>query len=351
MRGPYKDKDRNVKTDIDVKEMVQVPGTPDVPGLSFRRFRGEGDYPLMLAAISGSKEADGIERTDTLEDIRRNYAHLNNCDPYQDMLFAEVDGQVVGYGRVWWEEETITGEFIYDTIGFVLPAWRRKGIGGAMLRHNEKRVREIGRQHPAEAVKKLQVWASDSETSALALYERFGYQPVRYGFEMVRPLDRPVEVTPMPEGLELRPVKPEHYRLLWEADQEAFRDHWGFVPGTEEDYRRWQEEPTFNPELWKVAFDGEQVAGMVLNFLNEAENKEYNRQRGYTENIAVRRPWRKRGLARSLLTQSLKMFQDMGMAHATLGVDAENPNGALRLYQSVGFEEVKRFITLRKQFP
>ena len=89
---------------------------------------------------------------------------------------------------------------------------------------------------------------------------------------------------------------------------------------------------------------------MVLNFINQNENEDYHRQRGYTEGISVRRPWRRRGLARALLTRSLQMFKDMGMTEAALGVDTQNLNGALRLYKSVGFRESQRWTIYRKAF-
>ena len=87
---------------------------------------------------------------------------------------------------------------------------------------------------------------------------------------------------------------------------------------------------------------------MVLNFVDEDENAEYNRKRGYTENICVRRPWRRQGLARALLTQSIQMFQEQGYAEAALEVDAQNRSGALGLYESVGFHVVKEFTSYRK---
>ena len=80
----------------------------------------------------------------------------------------------------------------------------------------------------------------------------------------------------------------------------------------------------------------------------EEENKEYNRLRGWTENISVRKPWRRQGLARALLTRSMQMFKDMGMDHAALGVDTQNTNGALNLYESVGFVVEKRHTTYWK---
>jgi ribosomal protein S18 acetylase RimI-like enzyme len=166
---------------------------------------------------------------------------------------------------------------------------------------------------------------------------------------MVCPFHEPIKVTPMPKGLEIRTVPRDQFRKVWEADQEAFKDHWGYVPGTENDYQRWLENPIHDPNLWRVAWDGDQVAGMVLNFLNQEENEEYNRKRGWTEDICVRRPWRRRGLARALLTRSLQMFKDMGMDHAALGVDTKNLSGALNLYQSVGFQVEKRYTDYRKK--
>jgi ribosomal protein S18 acetylase RimI-like enzyme len=96
--------------------------------------------------------------------------------------------------------------------------------------------------------------------------------------------------------------------------------------------------------------EADQVAGMVRSFINHDENVEYERQRGWTEDICVRRPWRRRGLARALLVKSLHAIKERGMNETALGVDTDNPNGALRLYESVGFQMTKRFFVYRKSF-
>jgi GNAT superfamily N-acetyltransferase len=336
-----------------LKDLINPPAAPQIPGLVFRGFRGESDYPNILTSINGSKAADGIERSDTLEDIVRNYSHLHNCDPYRDMIFVEIDGSVVGYGRVWWELNG-DGEWLGFQLAFLLPAWRRKGIGRAMLRHNERRLRAISDQLlaegaiPAATPRYFDGEIADTEVNKEALFKSEGYAPVRYAFSMVRDLSAPVVVTPLPAGLEVRLVPPDRYRTVWDAGQEAFRDHWSYVPEPEEEYQKWTKSAEFDPRLWQVAWDGDQVAGMVLNFVNARENAEYNRKRGYTEGISVRRPWRKRGLARALLTRSLQMFKEMGMTEAALGVDAQNLSGALNLYESVGFHVVKRHTVYRK---
>ncbi|UCF61422.1 MAG: GNAT family N-acetyltransferase [Anaerolineaceae bacterium] len=329
-------------------DKVILPDAPDISGMAFRNFRGEVDYPVMLAVIEGSKDVDGIERTDSLDDFKRAYSYLHNCDPYQDILIAEVDGEVIGYNRVFWDKLD-DGTRTYTLFGFMLPKWRRRGIGCAMFHYAERRLREIAAAHHDDGPKYFQSWAADTEIGTTKLLESEDYSPVRYSFEMTRDLGEPIIEVPMPDGLEVRPVKKDHLWLIFEAMNEAFRDHWGHRDATKEEFEQWMKYPQFKPEHWKVAWDGDQVAGTVQNIINEDENEEYKRKRGYTENIFVRRPWRKRGLARSLLTQSLSYLKCLGMTEAALGVDAENLSGALRLYESVGFQVVKRFTEYRKR--
>jgi ribosomal protein S18 acetylase RimI-like enzyme len=98
-----------------------------------------------------------------------------------------------------------------------------------------------------------------------------------------------------------------------------------------------------------VAWEGQQVAGMVLNRLDREQNEQYQRQRGYTQDVFVRRPWRRRGLARSLLAQSIRMFRDAGMQETALGVDTQNPSGALKLYESLDYRQIKRHTFFNKR--
>jgi len=167
---------------------------------------------------------------------------------------------------------------------------------------------------------------------------------------MVRPDMENIPDVPLPEGIEVRPVQPEHMRAIWEAEVEAFRDHWGFSEPEEGDYERWLNFPNFQPYLWQVAWDSEsdQIAGMIRNYISEEENLQYSRQQGYAEWISVRRPWRRRGLARALLARSLRMHKDLGMTQAALSVDSQNATGALQLYESMGFRQITRTPTYRK---
>jgi ribosomal protein S18 acetylase RimI-like enzyme len=217
-----------------------------------------------------------------------------------------------------------------------------------MLLHAQRRLCRLAQGHRIGRSSFYQAAVADSQAGTAALLLGHGYVPARRTYQMVRPNLEVVPDLPLPPGLEVRPARPEHYRAIWEANQEAFRDHWGHVPVTEEDYQRWMGDPTFNPGLWCVAWDGDQVAGMVLNLVNAAENKRYNRGRGYTEDICVRRPWRRQGLARALIARSLIVLRDQGMTEAALGVDAENWSGAMRLYQSMGYRIAQRWSLYRR---
>lgn len=330
---------------------IAVPDAPDIPGLVFRRFRGADDFPHMLAVITACAAADGLERADTVESMAALYAHLSNCEPERDIAIVEVDGRVVGYSRgFWWEEAD--GPVIFLGVEFLAPAWRYRGIGRAMLRRLEARQREIAAaMQPAERPKFFQRFTDSKETWLLALIEGEGYRPFRYTFNMVRPSLDDVPDFPLPAGLELRPARPEHYRRIWEADVEAFRDHWGFATPTEADYETWQANETiFRPELWQIAWDvaADEIAGQVRTFIDHAANEKYNRKRGFTEFISVRRPWRRRGLARALIAESLRVQRAQSMTESALGVDSESLTGATRVYEACGFQIESRDAIYRK---
>jgi mycothiol synthase len=322
-----------------------------VPGLAFRSFQGEEDFPRMVAVITASKDADRIERVDKVEDVARVYAHLTNCDPFTDMVFAMVNEEVVGYSRVTWLKEE-AGRWVYVHFGFLKPAWRRCGIGQAMLKIDQQRLRLIAAGHLREGKRMpdtpavFQSWASDSETGAQAMLANAGYQPVRFGYTMVRPDLEDIPDLPLPSGIEVRPVDwQSHKRQIFLAEAEAFRDHWGYSVPTEEDYQGWladiEENPDIDPALWRIAWQGDQLVGQVRSYILPNENEYYGRQRGWTEDISVGRPWRRQGVARALIALSLKALKARGMQEAALHVDTQNPTGALKVYEFMGFHPVK----------
>jgi GNAT superfamily N-acetyltransferase len=324
--------------------------TPEITGLEFRTFDAAHDYEALVDLMNACNRADGIEEIVTVEGMRNFITHVTDFDPATQILMAQVGAQLVGSGRVWWWVND-AGERLYGLAGCVHPDWRGKGLGRAILRWQEKRAYEIAATQPATEPRFLQTFVHDKSPAAMRLLKHAGYEPIRYGYMMVRPNLDDIPDLPLPEGLEVRPVRPEHMRPIWEALNEAFRDHWGHRESTEDDYERFLNDPDWKPHLWQVAWEARsnEVAGMVLNTFFENENERYGFKRGWTDPICVRRPWRRQGLARALIMRSLRVLRDQGMTEAALGVDAENPNKALHLYESCGYRPVMKSYIMRKR--
>jgi len=329
--------------------MIDLRNAPLISRLTFRRLRGESDYASIAAVFTASESADQTERGVTADDIASAYQHLRNCDPRRDMIIAQVAGEMIGYSRGWWRDESVTAR-LYEHNGFLIPAWRRKGIGHTMLLWMENRLRDLASTHPPEIRKSFQVDVSQFQTGTTAMLERSGYQPTRYFYEMVRPALDTIPEFPLPAGLEVRPVLPEHYQAIWKSVDETSQDEWAYKEPTEDDYREWLESAHFQPHLWQVAWDTatEQVVGHVLTFIDAPENEQLSRRRGYTEGIGVDRSWRRRGLARALISRSLEAQKAAGMTESALAADGDSPSGVARLYESCGFQIVKRTTIYRK---
>jgi mycothiol synthase len=326
--------------------VAAYPIAPAIPGITFRHLDAPDDFAAMNDIANAMRIADGEEWVTSYEQFRTFYEHLSNCDPRTDIVIAERDGRMVGYGRAAWYEE-IDGLRIYEPIAFAGPdegVPLLDAITGAM----EERCRQIAAGHPPGR-KLLQLDAVDGSVLRESVLRTRGYEPVRYGFQMVRPTLDDLPDAPLPEGLEIRPVQPDQLRQIFDAEVEAFRDHWGASIPTDADFEQFVTDPVqANHALWRVAWDGDEVAGMVRGFINAKENERFGRKRGYVENISVRRPWRRRGLARALIAATITGLREAGMTEGALGVDTENPSGALRLYESCGFVVTRREAVYRK---
>jgi ribosomal protein S18 acetylase RimI-like enzyme len=143
-------------------------------------------------------------------------------------------------------------------------------------------------------------------------------------------------------------VIPADHRTIFEAEDEAFRDHWGHRAPTDGDFKQVFSMPELDTSMWQVAWDDDEVAGVVQAWIWPSENEKLGVARGWLEKISVRRPWRRRGLARALTARGLAALRDRGMTDAMLGVDADNPTGALGLYVDLGFEVDQRSTTFRR---
>lgn len=325
---------------------VALTYAPSIPGLRFRGLQRPADDAAIAELVNAGMAANGIPHRLGLAQIASWLDHPSNLDLAADFLFAEVDGRVVAYTEGGWEQDNDGGRN-YAVWGQVHPDWERRGLGAALLRWLEARQRRLAATHP-DVEKRLESWASEAEAGRLALLESNGYQIVRYDYEMERPNLDDIQPLPLPDGIELRPALEEDLRRIWEVEVEVFRDHWGAVDDSEASFERKRTDPRRDMSLWVVAWKGDEIVGQVLNRIDHEANAELGMRRGWVNSVGVRRPWRRQGIARALVAESLRVLRDAGMTNAGLGVDAENANGALGVYEASGFRVVRTERVYRK---
>jgi mycothiol synthase len=317
-------------------------GSPfeETSGLTFRGLLGEGDYPLLVDINRSSRRADHNDLAVSVEDIARAFAQMNELNPARDILIASLDGvpDAIGYSRMGWYSSREDTRLYYQ-VSCLRQEFRGRGLWQAMVQQNERRLREIAEEHPPIPRRFFQAWASDYQLDWILVLESTGYLVVRRFNNMLYQLGD-VPTIPMPGGFEIRPVKPEHMHSIWEAQKEMNAGLFENVAEDwlEEKYPAWLQNSSPTSQFWQVAWEGDQLAGMVLAHFDEKENEERKQKRGYTEHIYVRPRWRQRGLASALVARSLQVLKEQGMLEAELGVDSENESAAFSLYQRLGYK-------------
>jgi mycothiol synthase len=326
---------------------LELEGAPDIEGLHFRRpIDRDADWEAIAGLIGAASIEDRIPWRPTATQIREEFDGSTACVPDEDVVLAEVDGRLVAEAEV--QRSIRDGVAVFYISGHVHPDYRRRGLGSALLRENLRRVDERGAQEPNGRPFRPQAFVDETEVGHIALIEKAGFTPMRWFFNMRRPTLDDIPDAPLPAGLEFRPVTPDQHRAIFDAEEEAFRDHWQARETTDEDFVNLFKSSDLDTGLWVVAWDGDAIAGVVQNWIWAGENEKLGVARGWLEHISVRRPWRRRGLGRAITAESLRRLRAAGMTDAMLGVDADNPTGALGLYEGLGFEVHMRSIAFGK---
>ncbi len=320
-----------------------------IQGITLRPYAGEADLPDVVRIQNAEWAADGVSQRSDIEELRAWWGNPSESfDPARDVDVVELDGATVAFTQRDWVDTT-DGVREYRARCWIDPAVRRRGMGTALLARNEEARRRLAADQQTDRPRVLGMGTAELNVGAMALARSHGYQPARWWADMERSLlDELPDAPPLPAGLEVRPASADQARQIWDADQDAFQDHWGGWDPSEASFRRWTDSPEFQPDLMLVAWDGDEVAGAVLNAIYPEENRELGMKRGWLDSVFTRRAWRRRGLARALIVRSLHLLRERGLETAMLGVDADNPSGAFRLYESAGFRATQRFISWRK---
>ncbi len=326
-----------------------IPSAPHIDGLNFRFFAEPSDYSGMAAIHAGSYQHDRIDPRSSRESVPSETDLRNMFDEATiygnpDLLIVAMHQQVIGYNHVFWRWTEVTSVRVYLHLGFLLPDWRGKGIGTAMLEWAQTRIRAIAAQEQVDAQATFATNVSSTEHEADALIRNAHYQDVRRLSDMLITPDPQIVAQPLPTGVDKRTVIPAHYRAIYQTMKDAYAEIWTSTPESDADYDEFLAEnvdhPSFDPGLWHIAWFEDQVVGMVISRVSGKV--------GHIAEVEVRRTWQRRGIARSLLQSALATFNQRGITEVRLYTDAANGHGARGLYESLGFRETKQHIFYRK---
>lgn len=315
------------------------PPLPEVPGVGFacRRYRGRADLAdieRVRGAVRALEPRAWLPGPDT--------AHDAFLEPF--CLIGSVNGRAVAYTWMqhWVEAD---GTLLWLPLGWVDPAARGRGIGRALLAWQERAALEQvteGSNVPDQA--EFGGNADDDQPATRDLLLAAGYRVAFTVVSMVCDTAGHIQAQ-LPDGLTDRPVEPSMLRRIHAAVEEAFaHSRHGHVPRSFEEYLCDVDTRQHETGLWCVAWDGDEVAGIAI------AEKQRDGEVALPW-VAVRTPWRRRGLARAILRTAIARCAADGARTVALTTVEENENHTVSLYESVGFRVIKRHPRYRKPMP
>ena len=282
-----------------------------------------------LAAALNEHSRTLVGTADVSAELIEGWFGIPSLDPEQDMrVVALADGTIAGYADLGGGDE---GEPLWLDLR-LLPG--REDAGPALLAAMEARAAERG--WPGVP---LRAFAFAVDEPAHALFDANGYRVIRSSFAMEIDVRRAPAQPAWPGGLRPRAfVHGEDDERVYEAQMDAFADHWEFHRTAYAEWSHWAFSPPFDPSLWFLVEDGDEVAAVCLCSPRRGDEPGL----GWVNVLGVRPSWRRRGLATALLLHAFHELRGRGCERVGLGVDAENVTGAVALYEGVGMRQVRR---------
>jgi GNAT superfamily N-acetyltransferase len=267
--------------------------------------------------------------------------------PTDTLAALSVEGTLAAMALVLLPDEG--DEQVARIDGSVHAAHRGRGLGSYILDWMETRVRRAFEGVGDGKPQIIQTGCADHHLDRIALFEKHGFTSVRYSYKMQRDLSQPVSQILLRPDLRTESWSEELDLPMMHAFNEAFRGAWGVPVMNEALWRQFfTGVPQFRGDLTSLAMSGDAVVGFCLNWVDAARNAQTGVKEGWVEAIGVIPERRGQGVAAALLSKALQDFIALDLERAALDVDAQNPTGALALYEKLGFEARKRTILFQK---
>jgi GNAT superfamily N-acetyltransferase len=313
---------------------------------SFRSIEGS-DMVAIIEMTARAVEADRTDGPATEDKLAQIFKILG--ERIETNTLAAVSGEGILAALALVLVRPAEDELLAMLDGNVHVEHRGRGLGSYILHWMEQRAREEHEQMGVGLPLVMRTSCADHLADRISLFEQNGFQAERYAYEMQRDLTQPFPEKELPETLRLVMWSQALDDDLPQAFNTAFRGSWG-VP--EMDEQLWPQVFTgvaqFRGDLSFLVMDGDEIAGFCINWVNEAKNEQRGVQEGWIEALGVIPEWRGQGLATALLAHSMNAFLTAGLEQAALDVDTQNPTGALRLYENMGFKAIKRTVMFTK---
>ncbi len=306
----------------------------------------EADIPAIVLLTKASAVVDQTTPASAAQ-LGQIFAILEDQVETNTLTAVAPDGTLAALALAFIMSNSDENLAIIDTL--IHPEHRGKEIGQTILAWIEAATCKQFTLHNNGFPKRLQMSCSIHQQDQIDLYKNNGFSPKKYAYKMQRDLKMPIPNKPFPQGLQLISWQKDLDNALMLTFNKAFNKQEG-VPKMNQEL--WQKffigVPQFRDDLTYLAMDDNTIVGFCVNWVNVDKNTGSSPKEGWIEALGVIPAWRGRGLASSLLTHSLKQFAAEGLEEAGLDVDTQNPTGALRLYQNLGFTTVKETVTLSK---
>ena len=304
------------------------------------------DLPEIAALLSEGLSFDGLVFVQTAEELAEEFDGTY-CDLDHDVMVAEHDSRIIGVGYTIFLPSETKEERCY-IFGTTKPEYRNKGVGTAVMQwateHGESLLRSTNRTLP----KFLRSDMSATNSTAGSLFQSFNMSPVRWNDDLIIDLANSPEVFTATE-YSIVPWDSSRDEEARTTKNQAFMDHWGSTPTSEEGWEQLVHGSTARLDQSFFAVDSNNnIVGLLLSHRYESDDEVLGKRIGWIDKLATLSEHRKKSVGKSLITHALAAYKRDGLTHAALDVDTENPTGAYGLYTAVGFSTFRGSVTYER---